>query len=127
MDSGGQQHRDVGRRRVTLQNLADAKPVDSPQQQVQDDGIGDFLPGAIERFQPVLGADHAEALTLEPLTNDAEPLRVIVGDKDPAAATRCWKRRCRPRFAHATFASIGSRGMRNRKALPAPAADSTQI
>jgi len=96
MDAGREQHRDVRRRRVAFQDFANPEPIDPPEQQVEDDGVGQLLAGAVERFEAILGGEHAEAFALQPLDERLEALGIVVGDQDsPGAAL----------LAHATLGS----------------------
>src|SRR3984893_4908237 len=131
MHAGHEQHGDVRRRRVALQDLADAKPVDPAQQEVEDDGVRQFLARPVQSLEPVLGGEQFEAFPLEPVDERPEAFAILVGDEDPPGTGR---------LAHATLwrgpgkigsrgaaAITGCRGIRKRKVLPRPGTLSTQI
>src|SRR5205807_9656956 len=129
VDAGHEQHRNVRGRRVAFQDLADAQPIDAAEQQVEDDGVRQFLTGLVQRLEPVLRGEDVEALALKARDERLQALRIVVGDEDPPGAAQlahpALRRGARP--VRSCAATSGRRGMRKRKALPLPGTLSTQI
>ena len=79
---GREQDRDVGSRRVALQDLAHAKAVDAAKQEIEDDGVWQFLAGPVERFQAILRGEDVEALLLQSLDARSQPFRIVIRDQN---------------------------------------------
>ena len=64
MNACDQQDRDVRGGGVALEDLAHPEAVDTPEEHVEDDGVGHLLPRPVKRLQAVLGREHFKALVL---------------------------------------------------------------
>ena len=71
-----------------MQLAQDAQPVESRQQQVEDDEVVRALRRASQRVEPVQRGVDREALGLEAAREEREDPRLVLDDQDPHSPPR---------------------------------------